>query len=136
MPFLVEGIELTRRRPESVRGFRHLLAAFSYSLSGGRRLWQETAFRLELVLSILIVAVHLLLDNERLYLVVACLLILVTLAIEALNTAVEVIVDHISPDYSKMAKEAKDLGSFAVFCLLLGNGLFLLYAIIKAFTTP
>ena len=53
----------------------------------------------------------------------AILLYLLTASIEALNTAVEELTDHASPGYSKMAEHAKDLGSFAVFCLLLANGI-------------
>lgn len=49
---------------------------------------------------------------------IAAVLFLILLAIEALNTAVEVIIDRISPEISDFGKQAKDLGSFAVFCLL------------------
>ena len=48
-------------------------------------------------------------------------LALVLFAVEALNTAIEVLVDRISPDYAEFAGHAKDLGSFAVFCLLAAN---------------
>lgn len=125
---------MTNRRPEPVRGIRHILAAFSYSWAGFQRLWLETAFRLELALGALIVLIHLFLGNGAFYFVIACLLVLSTLAIESVNTAVEVIVDHISPEWSEMAKDAKNLGSFAVFCLLVSNGVFLIYAIFKAVT--
>ncbi len=49
------------------------------------------------------------------------MLLLVLAATEALNTAVELIVDRVSPEFSAFAGQAKDLGSFAVFCLLLVN---------------
>ena len=42
------------------------------------------------------------------------------LAIEALNTAVEVLGDHLSPAYAEFARRAKDLGSAAVFFGLSG----------------
>ena len=41
----------------------------------------------------------------------------------ALNRTVVVLVDHISHEISDVAKQAKDLGSFAVFCLLSANGI-------------
>jgi diacylglycerol kinase (ATP) len=46
-------------------------------------------------------------------------LLALVLAVEALNTAIEVLTDHISPEWSQMAKDAKDLGSLAVGLLLL-----------------
>jgi diacylglycerol kinase (ATP) len=51
--------------------------------------------------------------------------VLLLIAVEALNTALEVLVDHLSPGWSQFAKEAKDLGSLAVACVI---GLVLLYA--------
>ena len=43
---------------------------------------------------------------------------LLLIAVEALNTALEVLVDHLSPGWSAWAKEAKDLGSLAVACTI------------------
>jgi diacylglycerol kinase (ATP) len=53
-------------------------------------------------------------------------LALVLLAVEALNTAIEEIVDHISPDWSQTGKHAKDCGSVAVSFLLLAMAVLLL----------
>ena len=41
------------------------------------------------------------------------------LAVEALNTAVEELTDRLSPEWSCMARDAKDLGSLAVGLMLL-----------------
>lgn len=60
---------------------------------------------------------------------VAAALFLLLLATEALNTAVEVIIDRISPEISDVGKQAKDLGSFAVFCLLTINFAYFIYVI-------
>ena len=54
-------------------------------------------------------------------------LFLALVAIEALNTAIEVMVDRISPEISQMGKNAKDLGSFAVMCHLCMSILFIVY---------
>ena len=48
---------------------------------------------------------------------------------EAINTAIEELVDRISPEISTVGRNAKDLGSFAVFCLLLANGLYAAYVV-------
>ena len=46
-----------------------------------------------------------------------------------MNTAVEEVIDRISPEISNVGKYAKDLGSFAVFCMLVAAGLYMLYVI-------
>ncbi|MNY78719.1 Prokaryotic diacylglycerol kinase [compost metagenome] len=48
---------------------------------------------------------------------------------EAVNTAIEELVDRISPEISTVGRNAKDLGSFAVFCLLVANGLYAGYVV-------
>jgi diacylglycerol kinase (ATP) len=45
------------------------------------------------------------------------------LAAELLNSAVEAVVDLVSPDFHELAGRAKDLGSAAVFLLLVMMGL-------------
>jgi diacylglycerol kinase (ATP) len=55
---------------------------------------------------------------------------LIVLAVEALNTAIEEVVDHISPGWSEVAKHAKDMGSFAVMCALLATGLYAAWVVI------
>lgn len=41
---------------------------------------------------------------------------------EAINTALEDLADHLSPEWSQMAKNVKDLGSLAVGLMLLATG--------------
>ena len=109
-------------KPKQTKGPAHVIAAFGYSLAGLRCLWKEVAFRLELLggalgLTILIVA-----GTSRLLLFV--LLFLALLVIEALNTAVEMIVDKISPEWSEFGKKTKDVGSAAVFLMIIANGVY------------
>jgi len=54
---------------------------------------------------------------------------LLLFSVEAINTAVEELVDRISPEISTVGRNAKDLGSFSVFCLLVANGLFVAYTV-------
>jgi diacylglycerol kinase (ATP) len=53
------------------------------------------------------------------FLIISIAVILVLLA-EMMNTAVEYVVDMISPDYSEKARIAKDIGAGAVFIAALG----------------
>lgn len=118
---------MSTQKPDKKHGLAHVLAAASYSAGGLARLWRETAFRHETVAFILILFGFAVIGAPVWGYVGAALLYLLTAALEAVNTAVEELVDHASPAYSDMAKAAKDLGSFAVFCLLVANGLWILF---------
>ncbi|PTM95202.1 diacylglycerol kinase [Mycoplana dimorpha] len=110
-------------------GLRHLFAAASYSLGGARRLLGEAAFRHELIAFGLVMAVFVLVGATFFQYVAMAILFLLMMAFEAINTAIEEIVDRVSPEISEMGKHAKDLGSFAVFCLILANGGYAVYVI-------
>ena len=112
-----------------VNGPRHVFVALGYSFDGFRRLLKETAFRHELFAAIFIFCSFVLAGAAAINYLVQAALVLMLLASEALNTAIELIVDRISPELSISAKQAKDLGSFAVFCMLLTNGLFALFVL-------
>ena len=96
------------------KGLLHLVDAAGYSLQGLRRLMRESAARQE-VLAGLLGLVALGLRGASLGQIIGfAMLVLALLAVEALNTALEEVVDHLSPGWSEMAKNAKDLGSLAV----------------------
>jgi diacylglycerol kinase (ATP) len=46
-------------------------------------------------------------------------------SVEALNTAIGYVVDHLAPHWEEFAHDAKDLGSLATMCLICANGVFL-----------
>ena len=108
-------------KPGKALGLRHTVASAGYSFLGFKRLLGETAFRQELialvVLLVLFAGRGVAIGSYATQITLA----LVLFAVEALNTAIEVLVDRISPDYAEFAGHAKDLGSFAVFCLLAAN---------------
>ena len=110
-------------------GVSHFFAAASYSLGGFRRLVKEAAFRQELlffaVSLILLLAVGATIGE----LLITVVLFLGVFAVEALNTAIEEVIDRISPEVSAVGKHAKDLGSFAVLCMLGASSLFVLFTI-------
>lgn len=105
-------------------GFAHLWAATRYSLQGFRRLLHESAFRHELLMMAAATALFVYCDAKPWHYLVLVVLGLILIAVEALNTAIEEVIDRISPEFSEVARNAKDLGSFAVSCLLLANLLF------------
>jgi diacylglycerol kinase (ATP) len=116
-------------RPPRKTGFAHLIAATGYSLGGIRRLWREAAFRHEVLAAALVLPALALLGVPVWALAVQAVLVLILVAAEALNTAIEELVDHLTTDWAAFAKHAKDLGSLAVMCLILANGVWLLAAL-------
>ncbi|HET6631123.1 MAG TPA: diacylglycerol kinase [Rhodanobacteraceae bacterium] len=106
------------------RGPRQVWAAFLWSVQGLRAAWRhEASFRLDACLSIVAIPVGLWLGHggvEKLLLTAPLLLLL---AVELVNSAIEAIVDRVSPEYSELAGRAKDMGSAAVFMMLLLAGL-------------
>jgi diacylglycerol kinase (ATP) len=57
---------------------------------------------------------------------------LLVLAAELLNTAIEAVVDLVSPDYNELAKHAKDLGSAAVATVVAANCALWLFFLLDA----
>ncbi len=103
-------------------GLLHVLDAAGYSLAGLRRLWAETAARLEVAGMALIALAFALRGAALWHWLAAAALCALVLAVEALNTAIEELTDRLSPEWSQMAKDAKDLGSLAVGLMLLVTG--------------
>jgi diacylglycerol kinase (ATP) len=111
--------------PHNRKGLAHIIDAAQFSAGGFARLWRETAFRLELLAGALCLIGLVWLGATLFQLVAFGVLALVLLAVEALNTAIEEIVDHVSPQWSEMGKYAKDCGSAAVALLLVAMALLL-----------
>lgn len=110
-------------------GLAHLFASAGYSFGGVKRLLREAAFRQELALGAFILAAFATCGAPMASYIAQLALFLVLLAVEALNTAIETLVDRVSPEVSEAARDAKDLGSFAVFamlCAVCGHALWVL----------
>ena len=106
------------KKTEKKHGMWHIFAALKYSMSGLRIALRETAIRQEIVLSVVHfvgIAVVNMPISVKMILTAQLGLLLTT---ELLNTAIESTVDIASPSRNELAKNAKDLGSAAVFCAL------------------
>ncbi|MDM9628327.1 diacylglycerol kinase [Rhizobium sp. S152] len=112
-------------------GISHFFAAASYSLGGFLRLIKEAAFRQELLFCAVSLILLLSVGATLSEFMIAIVLFLALFAVEALNTAIEEVIDRISPEISSVGKHAKDLGSFAVLCMIGACGLFLIFTIGK-----
>lgn len=112
-------------------GFRHFVAAASYSWAGFLRVFREAAFRQELGFFVVALIVLFLVGADATEFVVTTLLFLGLFSIEAMNTAVEEVIDRISPEISIVGKHAKDLGSFAVTCMIAACCLYLGFVVVR-----
>lgn len=114
-----------RPKPDRITGIRHVFAAAGYSLAGIRRLWQEAAFRHIVLVFLLCMGLLVAIGASWAQLSIFLILFLALVAVEALNTAIECIVDHLAPNWQEFARDAKDMGSLATMCMLVANGLYL-----------
>lgn len=118
------------------RGLARVFAALFYSLDGLRSsLKHEEAFRQEVFLFILLLPALYYIPVSPQYKAILFAGNCLVLVVELLNSAVESVVDLVSPDYNILAKRAKDMGSAAVLLsIILAGGLWLA-AMYSALTT-
>ncbi len=102
------------RRPSRI------LKATMWSLQGLRAAWlHESSFRLEVYLFVILAPLGWTLGTngvERALLVGSLLLVL---GIELLNSAIEAVIERFGDEHHEIAGRAKDMGSAAVFVLML-----------------
>ena len=103
-------------------GIRRVVNATRYSLEGlAAAARHEAAFRQELVLAAILLPLGLWLGSNGVERALLAGSVVMVLIVELLNSAVEAVVDRISPEHHVLAKRAKDLGSAAVMLSLLGT---------------
>lgn len=105
------------------KGLARIIAAAGYSLNGLKTCFvNEAAFRQEAVLFALLLPILFLLPVSGVMKIVLLLANTLVLIVELLNSAIEAIVDKASPEFSDLAKRAKDMASAAVLLSLLAAG--------------
>ncbi|MFN7183794.1 diacylglycerol kinase [Thermomonas haemolytica] len=102
------------------RGPAGVMRAARWSLLGLRAAWlHESSFRLEVCLFLLLGPLGWWLGQtpvERVLLVGSCLLVL---AMELMNSSMEAVIERFGPERHELAGRAKDMGSAAVFVLMM-----------------
>lgn len=97
-------------------GARRLINAFGYSLEGFKAAFvHEDAFRQEVFLAIVLIPLAVYLGKSSIEQALMIASVLLVLIVELLNSAIEAAVDHTSTERHALAKQAKDIGSSAVF---------------------
>ena len=102
------------------RGPARILKATRWSFQGLRAAWlHESSFRLEVYLLAVLGPLGWILGQtavERVLLIGSCLLVL---GVELLNSAVEAVIERYGAEFHELAGRAKDMGSAAVFVMML-----------------
>jgi diacylglycerol kinase (ATP) len=107
---------------------RDWIRNFRYAASGIAYAWRnERNFRVEVVLAVIAVIAALALGIDLIPILLCCAMVL---SLELINTALEALVDLVSPTYHPLAKIAKDVAAGAVLVssivsLLIGAWLFI-----------
>ena len=117
-------------KPTQKKGLARLISALRYSLQGIAACYRnEEAFRQEaIVFGLLLVAIVLIPVSGLVKLLLFTVNSLV-LIVELLNSAVEAIVDRVSPEHDELAGRAKDMGSAAVLLSLVAAAAAWAYAL-------
>jgi len=109
---------------ERKAGLVRIWRAFLYSFEGiSAAVRYQAAFRQEVLVAVMLIPIALLLPvsaNGKALMVASVLLVLI---VELVNSAIETVVDRISPEYHPLSKRAKDFGSAAVLLSLVSVAL-------------
>jgi diacylglycerol kinase len=97
----------------------HLLKNASYAIEGLLTLLKERAFQLELLFIVPLLILLFFLDLTSIQKSIMTASLILILIVEALNTAVENVVDLVTQEWHELAKKAKDTASAAVFLSIL-----------------
>jgi diacylglycerol kinase (ATP) len=108
--------QVALKPPAKKKGIRRIVAATKYSFEGLKLAAKtESAFKQELMASVVLFPLAIWLGEgatEKSLLIATVVLVMI---VELLNTAVEAVVDRVSSDFHELSRQAKDLGSAAVF---------------------
>ncbi len=104
------------QKPRQHSGLSRIGFALLFSLNGLRSAFvKEAAFRQETCLYVFLMMILYFLPLSAVFKCILFFASTLVLIVELLNSAIESIVDMASPEYNDLAKQAKDLGSGAVF---------------------
>lgn len=105
---------------QKVHPLRRVVNAFRYSCDGYKATFKdEAAFRQVLVLAVVLIIVACILPLTAFERAILIIPLFLSLVVELLNSAIENVVDLVSPDFHPLAKKAKDMGSAAQLTALI-----------------
>ncbi|WP_305806194.1 diacylglycerol kinase [Stenotrophomonas sp. YIM B06876] len=102
------------------RGPARIFKAAVWSWQGLRAAWlHESSFRLEVYLFVLLAPVGLWLGQTPIEQVLMLGSMLLVLSMELANSAIEAVIERYGSEFHELAGRAKDMGSAAVFVLMM-----------------
>ena len=102
------------------RGPARMLKAAKWSIQGLAAAWlHESSFRLEVYLFVLLAPLACWLGETPVERVLMVGSMLMVLSVELLNSSIEALIERYGPEFHELAGRAKDMGSAAVFVLML-----------------
>ena len=102
------------------RGPARVFKAAKWSMQGLRAAWlHESSFRLEVYLFVLLAPLGWWLGQTPVEQVLLIGSMLLVLGVELLNSAVEAVIERYGPEFHELAGRAKDMGSAAVFVVMM-----------------
>ena len=112
-------------------GIPRLINATGYSLSGLKVAFKsEAAFRQETAAAVLFIPLGIILGGSGIQRAILVCSVLQVLVVELLNSGLEAIVDRVGTKIHPLSKQAKDMGSAAVFVSIFMAGLTWLFILI------
>lgn len=119
-PSSAPAVRTIETNPQKRRkGLSRVWHAFGYSLAGLRAGWYETAFRQELLASVVLLPAAFWLGRNWPEIALLAGTVILIMIVELLNTGIETAIDRIGPEWHDLSKRAKDMGSAAVLLSLL-----------------
>ena len=102
------------------RGVQRIVHAAGYSIAGLSAAWRhESAFRQECALAVVLLPAAWWVGRSWIEVTLLAGSVMGVLIVELLNSAIEAVVDRVSPDLHPLSKRAKDIGSAAVMLSLI-----------------
>lgn len=112
-----------------------LLSSFGYAAQGIKAVAHERNFRVDCGFAVVAVVLNVVLAVPLWGWAAVCICIAVQLGMEAVNTAIEAVVDLASPQIHPLAKRAKDVAAGAALITALGALVIACLVYIPAFMT-
>jgi diacylglycerol kinase (ATP) len=105
--------------PKRPVGIERIVHAAGYSMAGLSAAWRhESAFRQECVLALVLLPAAWFVGRTWIEIALLTASVMLVLIVELLNSAIEAVVDRVSPELHPLSKRAKDIGSAAVMLAL------------------
>lgn len=102
-----------------LRGPVGVYRAAKWSMKGLKAAWlNESSFRLEVVLTVVLCPIAIYIGDTVIEIALMIGSLLLVLSAELLNSAIEAVIARYGDDYNELTGRAKDMGSAAVFVLM------------------